>query len=131
MQAVIPGAIAHELPDAQGAGAREGQRLEGAFRLRYVDQVLGNSFFVENAIDHFAVTAGAPQPVLHDGAAALGLEEIEIAEHFVVYRERQVVRKGAGQASQLLRYSIFESCIDGKGEIGDLVDGRWLGRLLL
>src|SRR5580700_12193651 len=76
-QAVFHAAVGDELPDSPRTGSRKSQRLERAFRLRQIDQVLRNTLFMQDPRDHFAIAAGAPQPGLDDGAASRGLEKIE------------------------------------------------------
>src|SRR5580704_18552929 len=91
-QTVFHSAISDELPDSPRTGPRERQRLERAFRLRQIDQVLRNPLFMQDAGNHFAIAAGTPQPGLDNGAATRRLKKIEEGEHFVIYSERQVVR---------------------------------------
>src|SRR5205807_8447248 len=70
-------AVGHELPDSPRPRARKRQRLERAFRLRQVDQILWQALFPQHAGNHLAITPGATQSGFHDGAAARRLEKIE------------------------------------------------------
>src|SRR5271154_7171494 len=79
-QSVFHAAIGHELPDTSRASSRERQRLERAFGLRQINQILRNPFFMKNSPDHFAITTGTPQPRLYNGSASRSLEKIEEGE---------------------------------------------------
>ena len=49
----------HELPHAAGRRAGHGARDETRFRLGQVNQLLGHALFIQNALDHGPIAAGA------------------------------------------------------------------------
>ena len=119
-QPVLLPAIGHELPHASRARARQRQRLERAFRLRQVDQILRDAFFMQHARDHLLITAPALQPGLDNRAAARRLEEIEKRQHFVIHRQRKIVRNIFGG----LLGAFLQSRIDREGHLRDFIDRR-------
>ena len=66
--------------------------MKRAFRLRQIDQILWNAFFLEHARNHFAITAGAPQAGFDNRLSTRRLEKIQKRQDFVIHGERQVVR---------------------------------------
>ena len=122
-EAVLLPSVGHELPDPPRTGARKRQRLEGAFGLRQVDQVLRQALFPQHAGDHLAITPGTPQSGFHDGAAARRLEKIEKGKHLVVHGQRQVV----GKVLSRFLGPLFQSRIDRKGHLRHFVNRRWNG----
>ena len=91
VEIVFLAAGSHELPDASRPGARNCVRLEGAFRLRQVDQVLRHALLGEHATDHVAIAPGAIETVFDNGPAARRREETQILKYGFVHRERQIV----------------------------------------
>src|SRR5260370_37959251 len=89
-KAVFLPAISYELPDPSRAGARKGQRLERAFRLRQVDQILRQALFPQHARNHLAITPGAAPSGFHDGAAARSLEKIEEGKYLIIHGQPQL-----------------------------------------
>src|SRR5260370_37770997 len=67
-KAVFLPAISYELPDPSRAGARKGQRLERAFRLRQVDQILRQALFPHHAMNHHAINPPSAQSRFHASA---------------------------------------------------------------
>ncbi len=126
-QTVFHPAIRDELPNSACASSRQRERLERALRLRQINQVLRNSFFMQDARNHFAITARTAQTRLHNGAPARSLEKIEEGQHFVVHRKRQVMRNVLGR----FLGPLFQSRIDGERHLRHFIDGRWHRRRLL
>ena len=90
VQPVLERGAAHELPHAARLGARQRRRLEGAFDQRDVGEIEGQPFCPEGRLDH--------RQVLHAARQALGqeltepaLEQLDVAQHAVVGRDRNVV----------------------------------------
>src|SRR5229473_2781968 len=117
---IFMAAVGHELPDPPRPGARKSQRLEGAFGLRQVDQILRQALFLQNAGNHLAITSGAAQSGFHDGASARRLKKIEKGEYLVVDGQRQVVGNVFGR---LLR-PFFQPWINGKSHLRHFVNRR-------
>ena len=119
LQAVLIAAPLEELPHAAGGGARYGARDETGFRLRQVNDLLRNAFFVQDALNHGPVAARALQSGEEGLVAAIG-EVIDVAQHGVVDREGQL---GSGGGHLFLHFvlqlgihreshlqNIFERC---------------------
>ena len=68
---IAPGAAAHELPDAAGAYARDGQGMKSGFGLRQVNEILRDAFFFQDRQHHLAIPAGAGQCALENAAAVI------------------------------------------------------------
>ncbi len=121
-------AVSHELPYSACAGAGKRQRLESTFRLRQIDQVLGQALFLQHAGNHLAITPRPAQPGFHDGASARRLEKIEERKHLVVYRKRQVVRDAFGGLlgpllqPRINRKSHLRHFINGRGNSGSFAE---------
>ena len=90
LQAVLRAGAAHELPDALGLGPRQRGRLEGAFDQRHVGQVERQALGAEDALDHRQVLRAALQ-ALGQEVAQPALEQLDVAQHAVVQRDRDVV----------------------------------------
>src|SRR5271163_1352989 len=88
LKVVLFSTIGHELPDAASAGAGNRLRLEGAFRLREINEVLRNSLFLEDAADHGVIPAGALETMLDNRASAGAGEKAEVLQNRFVHRER-------------------------------------------
>ena len=106
-----------------------GLRLEGAFGLRQVNQILRHALFLQHAPNHFAVASRAAQPGFHDGAAARRLEIIQVSQHRIVDRQRKVVVDGAHFAFGAAAQIGIEFFRLGDGLLGDFIDGRGRGFL--
>ena len=125
VQAVSAGAAAHELPDAAGADAGDGERMESGFGLRQVNQILRDAFFFQDRQHHFAVAAGAGQGALEDAASAIG-EVGDVTGDLVGHHQRQV-----GVSVLDIGFGFgFGAGIGGRSEFVGLVDGRGFGLLL-
>src|SRR5260370_1079801 len=72
-KAVLLPTVGHELPDSPRPRARKRQRLERAFRLRQVDQVLRHALFPQNAGNHLPVAPGAPLSSIQSMASSKSL----------------------------------------------------------
>src|SRR5579872_4124864 len=72
LQAVSLGAAGHELPHAASSRTGERQRMESRFRLREIDQVLRNAFFLENSLNHLLIATATRQRMLEGGTSAAG-----------------------------------------------------------
>ena len=92
--------VGHELPHATGAGtAVLGAGLEARFGDGEIDEVLGDAFFSEDALDHCLVAAGALDGMQECIVALLGLrEELEECADVVVDDEGEI-GLGGGELS--------------------------------
>ncbi len=93
LQAVLERRAAHELPHAARLRARQRRRLERAFDQRDVRQVQRQPFGPERGLDHRQVLRAARQ-TLGQEFAQPALEQLDVAQHAVVGRDRNVVARG-------------------------------------
>jgi hypothetical protein len=120
-QAVLLAAISDELPDAAGTCTGKRSRLKRAFCLREVDQILRHPFFAQDAGDHVAIAARAPQTSFHDGSAPWCLEKIKKRKHLIIHRQREIVRDflcsflGAN----------FQARVDRESHLRNFINRRW------
>ena len=122
---IAPGAAAHELPDAAGAYARDGQGMKSGFGLRQINQILRDAFFFQDWQHHLAIPAGAGQGTLEDAASVVGEVGNEPGD-LVGHHEREV---GPGVLDVRFGFG-FGTGIGRRTEFVGLIDGRWF-RLLL
>ena len=94
-QAVLERRRVHELPDAPRALHRQRVGLECALDQRHVREIERQTFSAEDVLDHRQVLAAAIESVLDEGAEP-SLEQLDVPEHLLVLRDRNVVR-GLGQ----------------------------------
>ena len=108
-------ALGHELPHAAGAGtAIDGARLESGFGYSEVDQVLRDTFFSHDALNHGAVAAGALEGVEEGVVPLLGIsEKVDEGGHVVVDHEREV-GLGGGEVGASFGDEVW---IDGESDI--------------
>src|ERR1039458_7080385 len=101
--------------------AREPRLMFGQdLGLGEVDEFLGHAFFIEDALDHGAVTAGTLDRV-DDGLVFVVHEIVDIAEDGVVDGERELGDGGG----DLLADLVFELGVDREGHIEDVLEGRF------
>ena len=100
-EAVAAGRRGHELPQALGACAGDGERVEAALDHRGEREILGQPVAAEDVADHSEVPAGAAQPHLDD-LAPLAREPIEEEAHLLVHDERvrREVTRGSRAADE-------------------------------
>src|SRR5215468_6308272 len=75
-QSIFVAAPCDELPDSASSSARKRERLKRTFRLRQIDQILRNSFFMEHPGNHFLIAAAAPQSCFDNRFPTRRLEEV-------------------------------------------------------
>ena len=81
---------AHELPDALGLRPRQRVRLERALDQRHVGEVERQPFGAEDVLNHRQVLAAALHALL-DEVVQPALEQLDVREHPLVQRDRDVV----------------------------------------
>src|SRR5271163_2478921 len=69
----VPGRTAgHELPHPPSTGARKRQRMESRFSLGQIDQVLRDTFFLQNPANHFVILPAAGKGSLQSSPPTRG-----------------------------------------------------------
>src|ERR1035438_6231349 len=105
--------------ESNSAGlAGHGAGDEAGLGLGEVDELLGQAFFIEDALDHGTVTAGTLDGV-DDGLVAVVHEVVDIAEDGVVDAERELGDGGG----DLLADLVFELGVDREGHREDVLEG--------
>ena len=104
LESVLPPARLHELPHPGRLLARNGPRLEARFRLRQVDQLLGNALLVEDAPDQRPVAARALHTIDEHPPPAPGRKEVDVGKNRVGDLKGEL---GRGRF-QLLHHLVFK-----------------------
>src|SRR5579863_1753750 len=124
-QSVSGGTAGHELPHPPSTSARKRQRMEPRFGLSQIDQVLRNTFFLQNPANHFVILPAAGKGALQCSPPTCR-KVTDVSGYRVRHHQRQIGVRGLDFSFSLC----LEVRVNRERDLVGFVDRRGL-RLLL